>query len=73
MGLLGMIFGLPLAPVKGLIKLGELIEEQVETQRRDPAAVRRRLEEVERLREQGLITAEDEARAQEEILGQMIG
>ncbi|GII66003.1 hypothetical protein Skr01_60880 [Sphaerisporangium krabiense] len=73
MGLLGMIFGLPLAPVKGLIKLGEVIEEQVETQRRDPAAVRRRLEEVERLREQGLITAEDEARAQEEILGQMMG
>ncbi|GGL16246.1 hypothetical protein Sme01_30510 [Sphaerisporangium melleum] len=73
MGLLKLVFGWPLAPVQGLIRLGELIEEQVERQLHDPAAVRRRLEEVENARAAGLISEEESARATEEILQRMIG
>ncbi|GAA1510586.1 hypothetical protein GCM10009677_49390 [Sphaerisporangium rubeum] len=72
MGLLTTLLGAPLAPVKGLIRLAEMIQEQVDRQTRDPAAVRRRLEEVEEARAAGLITDEDAARATEEILQQMI-
>ncbi|MFC7388428.1 gas vesicle protein GvpG [Sphaerisporangium rhizosphaerae] len=73
MGLVKLLFGWPLAPVEALIRLGELIEEQVEHQLRDPAAVRRQLEEVEEARAAGLITEEESARATEEILQRMIG
>ncbi|MEO3814815.1 gas vesicle protein GvpG [Sphaerisporangium sp. B11E5] len=72
MGLFTMLLGAPLAPVQGLIRLAELIQEQVDRQMRDPAAVRRRLEEVEEARASGLITEEEAARATEDILQQMI-
>jgi cytochrome c-type biogenesis protein CcmH/NrfG len=72
MGLFKLLFGWPLAPVHVLIRLGELIEEQVETQLHDPASVRRQLEEVEEARAAGLISEEEEARATEEILQRMI-
>ncbi|RCG29733.1 gas vesicle protein G [Sphaerisporangium album] len=73
MGLLKLLVTWPLAPVQALIRLGELIEEQVETQLHDPAAVRRQLEEVERAAAEGLITEEEAERATEEILQRMIG
>ncbi|WP_424531822.1 gas vesicle protein GvpG [Sphaerisporangium viridialbum] len=72
MGLFGMLVSWPLAPVQLLIKLGELIEQQVDQQLHDPASVRRRLEEVEEARAAGLISEEEEARAMEDILQQMI-
>ncbi|MFC6087092.1 gas vesicle protein GvpG [Sphaerisporangium aureirubrum] len=72
MGILSTLLGAPLAPLQGLIKLAELIQEQVDRQMRDPAAVRRRLEEVEDARASGLITEEEAAAATEEILQQMI-
>ncbi|MDH2430160.1 gas vesicle protein GvpG [Sphaerisporangium sp. TRM90804] len=72
MGLFTALVGWPLAPVRLLIKVGELIEQQVDAQLHDPAMVRRRLEEVEEARAAGLISEEEEARAVEDILGQMI-
>ncbi|MCA2225699.1 gas vesicle protein GvpG [Nonomuraea aurantiaca] len=73
MGLISLIFGLPLAPVKGVIRLGELIQEQVERQTHDPAVVRRRLEEIEQARAAGLISEEEEARAMKQTLESMMG
>ncbi|ETK35505.1 hypothetical protein GCM10009530_34300 [Microbispora corallina] len=73
MGLLSLLFGWPLAPVKGVIRLGELIQEQVEREMRDPAAVRRRLEAIEEARRSGRISEEEEARAVEEVLRTMTG
>ncbi|GAA2882048.1 hypothetical protein GCM10010517_45170 [Streptosporangium fragile] len=73
MSLLGAVFGLPLAPVRGLIRLAELIQEQAELELRHPAAVRRRLEEVAEARAAGLISAEEEAEETERILAEMIG
>jgi Gas vesicle protein G len=72
-GLLSLLFSWPLAPVKGVIRLGELIQEQVEHELRDPSAVRRRLEAIEEARRSGQITAEEEARAVEEVLRTMTG
>ncbi|MEV4245924.1 gas vesicle protein GvpG [Streptosporangium canum] len=72
MDLLGLTIGLPFAPIRALIRIGELIQEQAELEMRHPAAVRRRLEELEEARLSGEISEEEEARATAEILEQMV-
>jgi cytochrome c-type biogenesis protein CcmH/NrfG len=68
MGIFSGIIGLPLAPVRGVIALSEVIARQVEQERNNPATTRRQLEELEEARERGEISAEEESEAQEEIL-----
>ncbi|SNT03231.1 Gas vesicle protein G [Streptosporangium subroseum] len=72
MDLMSLTFGLPLMPLRGLIRLAELIQEQVELETRSPAAVRRHLDEVEEARASGQITDEEADQRVEQILGQMI-
>jgi cytochrome c-type biogenesis protein CcmH/NrfG len=72
-GLVSSIFTWPLAPVRGLMRLGELIQEQIDRELRNPAAVRRRLEEIEAARQAGTITEEEEREAVESILRQATG
>jgi hypothetical protein len=72
-GLIGLIFTWPVAPVRAVIRLGELIQEQVEHELRDPGVVRRRLEELEEARRSGQISAEEESQAVERILSTMTG
>ncbi|MEV0405034.1 gas vesicle protein GvpG [Actinoallomurus sp. NPDC050550] len=73
MGLISSILTLPVLPVKGVVKLGEVIQQQVEQELTSPMAIRARLEELERQRQAGLISEEEEAEAQQEILGRLIG
>jgi cytochrome c-type biogenesis protein CcmH/NrfG len=68
MGIFSTIFGLPLAPMRGVIALGEVIARQVDQELHNPAVTRRQLEELEQARERGEISAEEESEAQEEIL-----
>jgi hypothetical protein len=68
MGLFTAIFLAPLAPVRGVIALGEVIERQVQQELHNPARARRQLEELQEARERGEISAEDEAQGQGEIL-----
>jgi len=72
-GLISSILTLPFLPVKGVIKLGEVIQQQVEQELTSPMAIHAQLEELERQREAGLISEEEEAEAQQEILGRLIG
>jgi hypothetical protein len=72
-GLLSSVFGLPFAPVRGVIWLGEVIQEQVEHEMADPSVIRHKLEEIEEARAAGLISEEEEARAMEETLQRMMG
>ena len=51
MGLLTLPLRLPFLPVQGVIKLGELIQEETERQLYDPARIRRELEEAQRQRD----------------------
>ncbi|GAA4940272.1 cytochrome c-type biogenesis protein CcmH/NrfG [Nonomuraea thailandensis] len=73
MGLVSSIFTWPLAPVRTLMRLGELIQEQIDRELRNPAAVRRRLEEIEAARQAGTISEEEEREAVESILRQATG
>jgi gas vesicle protein GvpG len=68
MGIFSAIFGLPLAPVRGVIALGEVIARQAEQQLHDPATTRRQLEELALARERGEISAAEETEAQKQIL-----
>ncbi|WP_285779605.1 gas vesicle protein GvpG [Microtetraspora sp. NBRC 13810] len=70
--MISSILGLPFAPVMGVIRLGELIQEQAEHALRDPAAVRRRLEEIDEAREAGLISEEEHATQMEQVLQRMM-
>lgn len=68
MGLVSAILGLPLAPVRGVIALGEVIQRRVDEEMYNPASVRRDLEETERAREAGEISRDEEAEAQQQVL-----
>lgn len=73
MGLFSSILLLPAAPVRGVIWLSELIQEQVEQQMHDPVRLRRELEDIDRAAAAGELSAEEAARAQQEILNRMTG
>jgi hypothetical protein len=72
MGLVGLIVGLPLAPVRGVIALGRLIQERVEHELRDPSSIRRSLEQAEESRAAGEISGEEEAEIQEHVVGRVV-
>jgi hypothetical protein len=73
MGLLTLPFRLPLMPVRGFIRLAELIREQAERELYDPAAVRRQLEEAEEAAVSGEISERDLARIQAQATGRLVG
>jgi cytochrome c-type biogenesis protein CcmH/NrfG len=58
----------PLAPVRGVVSLAELIQRRVDQEMNNPATTRKQLEELEEARERGEITREEENRAQDEII-----
>ncbi|WP_101951489.1 gas vesicle protein GvpG [Mycobacterium sp. 3519A] len=72
MGIFSSLFTWPLAPVRGVVALGELIERQVNQELHNPARTRRQLEELEEARRRGEITPEQERQAQEQILAERI-
>jgi Gas vesicle protein G len=71
-GLFSSLFTWPLAPVRGVVALGELIQHQVDRELNDPARTRRALEELEEARRRGDVSAEEERRLQEQILATRI-
>ncbi|WP_174185234.1 gas vesicle protein GvpG [Nocardia barduliensis] len=73
MGLLSTILTLPVAPVRGVIWLGELIQDQVEQKMHDPATMRRELEEIEAAAAAGQLSEEERKQAQQAVLDRMTG
>jgi hypothetical protein len=72
MGLVTMLLKLPLAPVTGVVRIAEIVQRQVEQEMYSPMAIRRDLEKIEQARADGLISAEEEAEAQQEVLNRML-
>ncbi|MEO3760017.1 gas vesicle protein G [Mycobacterium sp. B14F4] len=68
MGIFSSLFLLPLAPVRGVVALGELIQRQVDLEVNDPARTRRMLEDLEEASSRGEVSPEQERQAQKEIL-----
>ena len=63
---------LPFLPIRGVIKLGELLQEEVDRQVHDPARIRRELDEAERRRDAGEISDEEFAQIQDELASTLV-
>jgi hypothetical protein len=72
MDVLTLVFRLPLLPVRGLVRLAEVIQDQAEQELHSPASVRRQLEEIEEARAQGAVSDEEVARVQGQALGRLV-
>lgn len=72
MGLISGILTLPLAPIRVVLWLGEVLQEQVNRELYDPAVIRRQLEELDEARAAGLISEEEAAQREEELLSRLI-
>lgn len=68
MGVLSAVLLAPLAPIRGVVALAEVIQRRVDQELNDPATTRRQLEALEEARERGEISPEEEEEAQDEIL-----
>jgi L-fucose isomerase-like protein len=71
-GLFSSLILWPLAPVRGVVSLAELIQRRVDEELNDPATIRRQLEDLEEARRRGEISPEQERQAQEQILASRI-
>jgi gas vesicle protein GvpG len=63
---------LPLAPVRGVVWLAEVIRDQAEQQLYDPVSVRRQLAAVEEAREAGELSGEEAAELENVLLGRLM-
>jgi hypothetical protein len=68
---LTLLFRLPLMPLRGVIRLGEVLQDQAERELHDPAAVRRQLEEAQQARASGELSDEDVAQVEEQAVGRL--
>lgn len=73
MGLLTGLVTLPLAPVRGVVWLAERVREQAEGEFYDPANIRRQLEEVEEARQAGVVSDEEGADLEDQLLQRLFG
>jgi hypothetical protein len=72
MELLTLLFRLPLMPLRGFIQLGQILQDQAEQELRDPASVRRQLEEAQEARVSGEISDEDLAQVEGQAVGRLL-
>ena len=72
MGLFTLLFRLPLMPLRGFVRLGEILHDQAERELRDPASVRRQLEEAQEARVSGEMSDEDVAHVEGEAVGRLL-
>lgn len=72
MGLLRLMAGLPLMPLRGVLGLAEIVRDQAERELYDPTAVRRRLEDISEARDAGLLSADEAARMEYEAFRLLI-
>jgi hypothetical protein len=72
MGLLEELLLLPLAPVRGVVWLGEQVEEIARRQANDPATIRGRIAEIERAREAGALSDERADQLEDPLLRRLV-
>ena len=72
MGLLTLPARLPFLPVQGVIKLGELLQEEAERQLYDPARIRRELDDAQRRYEAGEISEQEFIQIQDELASTLV-
>jgi hypothetical protein len=71
-GLFSALLTLPLAPVRGVVWLGEQLEREAYRQWTDPANVRRQLDEVETAYAAGELTQAERDARQDELVARLL-
>jgi len=72
MGLFSGLLTLPLAPVRGVVWLGEQLESEARRQWSDPAAVRRELAAVEAAYEAGELTEAERDEREDALVARLL-
>lgn len=72
MDLFSMILGLPLAPLRGVLAVGRVLQQEAEQQLYDPTRVRREIEEIESAADAGELSKGEAQREEEQILGRVV-
>jgi hypothetical protein len=72
MELLTLLFRLPLMPLRGFVQLGQILQDQAEEELRNPASVRRQLEEAQEARVSGQISDEDLAQVEGHAVARLL-
>lgn len=72
MGLFTGLLGLPLAPLRGVVWVGEQLRDQANAQLYDPVAIRGQIEELDRAHDRGEISEEERDESQEILLDRLI-
>lgn len=72
MGLFTGLLTLPLAPVRGVAAVAEVVREQAEREYYDPAVIRRKLEEIERQRAEGTLSEQDAEAMEDELTARLL-
>jgi hypothetical protein len=67
-----LLFRLPLMPLFKVIQLGEVLQDHAERELRDPASVRRQLEQAEQARAAGEISDEELAQVQAQAINRLL-
>ena len=67
-----MLFKLPVMPLRGFIQLAEILHDQAERELRNPASVRRQLEEAEQAQVSGEISDDDLAHVEGVAIGRLL-
>ena len=73
MGLFSELLLLPLAPVRGVVWVGEQIQEQVDRQLNDPAVIRAQIDDLDAAHERGEISEAERDEQQEVLLRRLTG
>lgn len=72
MGLLSGLVTWPLAPVRGVVWIADQVLQEAERQYYDPARIRAELDEIDQLRREGSIDAEEADDREEELIARLM-
>ena len=72
MGLISGILGLPIAPLRGVVAAAEQVHRQAEEEFYDPVRIRQQIEEVERLRGEGVLSDEEAVMWEDELVERLL-
>lgn len=73
MGLFSALLGLPLAPLRGVVWVGERVQEEAERVHHDPSVIRRELEELDAARAAGEISDQEHAVQEDALVRRLTG
>ena len=72
MGLFGALVGLPVLPLRGVVRLAELLEDEAQRQLSDPAAIRAQLGALDAALAAGEITQAEHERLQDQLVARLL-